>query len=425
MGLSPRLAEGVGQNVTTQRYLKSILSIKQREKEFEMNRALKTGTIASIMVFVVVCFGTVAAQDVIVKQGTIGTGNVSPSEKAKVFVSDGPEDTYYEDYGLLTVTTPTAGTENNYGILCEFFPQASDTENYGKVAAWFFDYPVGTEQLDDKTYYSLYAGTAGKDAGYTTNSKNVWLVGAGAGVNNPNNVAGGAYETMGIFAMARPVDSGKVMSGALSFANYGIRASATLDGSYQATSGSGKNFGAYLQTWDELDGNATATINSYALYLKPFTSNNHLHGGQTYGIYQEGSGVMNYFEGNISAAQVIDRTPAYSGTAQNALTEVLNIKSAKGEIDHSSLPALAKATVHRVDKTNVRVVERTDPAGNVIKDEQYDVNVVEEEGRSLGGMITVLTEAVKGLNEKVEALAAENQVLKAEIAALKPTATTP
>jgi len=43
----------------------------------------------------------------------------------------------------------------------------------------------------------------------------------------------------------------------------------------------------------------------------------------------------------------------------------------------------------------------------------------EEEGRSLGGMITVLTEAVKGLNEKVESLQAENQTLKAEIAALK------
>jgi cell division protein FtsB len=32
---------------------------------------------------------------------------------------------------------------------------------------------------------------------------------------------------------------------------------------------------------------------------------------------------------------------------------------------------------------------------------------------------------VKGLNEKVEALAAENQILKAEIAALKATRATP
>jgi hypothetical protein len=42
-----------------------------------------------------------------------------------------------------------------------------------------------------------------------------------------------------------------------------------------------------------------------------------------------------------------------------------------------------------------------------------------EKDRRLGGMITVLTEAVKGLNEKIEALEVENQILKAEIAALK------
>ena len=395
-----------------------------------MKSGLKERTVVCLIVVVVVGFGVVMAEDVIIKQGRIGTGNASPDPKAKVFISDGPSDTYYQDcYGLLTVTTdPDDGTENNYGMLCEFFPQASDSENYGKVAAWFFDYPVGTEQLDGKIYYSLYAGTAGAN-GYTISNKSVWLIGAGLGVNNPNNVAGGAcgpYETMGIFVMARPVDSDKIMNGALSFANYGIRAYAYLDGKYQATSGSGENFGAYLETVDELDHVfASKPINSYALYLKAFTTNYRLGGGQTYGIYQEGSGVMNYFEGNISAAQVIDRTPAYGGTAQNALTEVLNIKSAKGEIDHSSLPALAKATLHRIEKTNVRVVERTDPAGNVIKDEQYDLNVVEEEGRSLGGMITVLTEAVKGLNGKLDALAAENQILKAEIAALKSAATTP
>jgi len=134
---------------------------------------------------------------------------------------------------------------------------------------------------------------------------------------------------------------------------------------------------------------------------------------------------MNYFQGIVSAAQVIDRTPGYSGTAQDALAEILNVKSVAGEIDHSSLPGLARATVHRVEKTNRRVVERKDPVGNVIQNEQYDVSIVEEEGRSLGGMITVLTEAVKGLNEKLEALAAENQVLKTEIAALKATAPTP
>jgi len=83
------------------------------------------------------------------------------------------------------------------------------------------------------------------------------------------------------------------------------------------------------------------------------------------------------------------------------------------------LPVLARATLKRVEKTNCRIVEYTDPTGKVLEREEYDINIVEEEGRSLGGMITVLTEAVKGLNEKIEAIEAENQILKTEITALK------
>jgi hypothetical protein len=277
----------------------------------------------------------------------------------------------------------------------------------------------------------VFGDTLGKPNAYTRNAESgdVRLTGVAASVDNLNNVAGSAsYLTEAVYAYAKPVSHGYNMtgtSGTLSFANYGLEVYATLDGDYQATSGSGQNFGAYIETCNFLDASADAIINSYALYLKPFTNNYNLHGGQTYGIYQEGSGVMNYFQGIVSAAQVIDRTPGYSGTAQDALGEILNVKSVDGEIDHSSLPALARATVHRVEKTNRRVVERKDPVGNVIQNEQYDVSIVEEEGRSLGGMITVLTEAVKGLNEKLEALAAENQSLKAEVAALKATAATP
>jgi hypothetical protein len=395
-------------------------------KELQMNRALKNGIIASIVVFVVVCLGTVAAQDVIVKQGTIGTGNASPDSRAKVFISEAQAETYYQEYGLLTVTTdPVGGTENNIGMFCEFFPDASTYAM--KVGGWFRNYPVGTQTFPVGDYYSLFGYTAGKPNAYSTNGKSVSLTGILAVVENANNVAGtyDDYCTTGLFAYATPVTYGHDMTGALSFRNSGLDVCAILGGDYQATSGSGQNFGAYIETYNFLEDYADATINSYALYLKPFTGNAKLHGGQTYGLYQEGSGVMNYFEGNISAADVTDRTLAYSGTSQDALAEILNVKSVNGEIDHGSLPGLARATVHRVVKTNRRAVERTDPVGHVIQKEQYDVSVVEEEGRSLGGMITVLTEAVKGLNEKVEALAAENQVLKAEIAALKATAATP
>ena len=74
--------------------------------------------------------------------------------------------------------------------------------------------------------------------------------------------------------------------------------------------------------------------------------------------------------------------------------------------------------MNRIENTNVRTVERTDPMGKVVEVEEYDAHTVEEEGRSLGAMITVLTEAVKGLNEKIEALQAENQLFKTEFAAL-------
>ena len=237
-----------------------------------MNRALKNGIIASIVVSVVLCLGSVGAQDVIVKQGTIGTGNASPDSRAKVFISDGPASTYYQDYGLLTVTTPTDGTDNNYGMLCEFFPDASSAA-WGKYGAWFFNYPVGTEGngIFGKSYYSLFGYTAGKDGAYTRNenSGDVMLVGVAGYVGNANDVPGtnDYYYTTGVYAYATPVDYGYDMTGALSFRNYGLEVYGALHGYYQATSGTGENFGAYIETYNLLEDYADATINSYALYL--------------------------------------------------------------------------------------------------------------------------------------------------------------
>ena len=398
-----------------------ITKYEKERKEVKMKKALKSRLTACVFVLVAVGLGTVIGGDVIVKEGTIGVKYVCPTptdetQKVLAFVSDGAPDVKY-GYGLLTVTSDaTYGTKNYYGTMCEYFPDATTLGLY-RTGAKFYTCPVGLE-ANIRLYYGLDSQISPMD-GYSTNSKTVYMIAIGASVTNPNNVASPIYTTKGLYACAQPVAHGKIMTGAMNLANYGVEVLAKLDGDYQATSGSGQNFGIKITTTDALDAAADQLINSYALYLKPFTSNANLHGGVTYGIYQEGSGVMNYFEGDVTVAGIFDNTPGYTGTAQDALAEVLNTRSVDGEIDHSSLPVLGRATVNRVEKTNQRIVEYTDPTGKVREREEYDIEIVEEEGRSLGGMITVLTEAVKGLNEKVETLQAENQTLKAEIAALK------
>jgi len=396
-----------------------------------MNRALKNGIIASIVVSVVACLGTVAAQDVIVKQGTIGTGYPSPGEppKAKVFVSDGADDVTV-DYGLLTVTTDaTGGTDYTTGLMCEFFPDASEAKTFG-FSGRFQNSPVGTEAGYNRFYYGLSGWSGGMPGGYTISGKNVSFYGMKYNVENANNVVGGQYvainyKTHAVSVSSNPVNNGYSMTGRVNFENCGIDVSVRLDGAYQATSGEGKNYGIKITTTDDLDSPATKPIYSYALRLEPFASTANLGGGATWGLYQYGANVNNRFEGNLEVQGAFDHTPGYSGTAQDALSEILNSKSINGEIDHSSLPVMARATLKRVEKTNVRMVEQTDPSGKIVEVEEYDTRVVEEEGRNLGAMITVLTEAVKGLNEKLVALEAENQSLKAEIAALKATPKTP
>jgi hypothetical protein len=323
-------------------------------------------------------------------------------------------------------TNSDSGTQTNRGFLCEFFPDASDTTSQGKTGGAFFNYPVGTEGKDFAIYYALYGGTSAQTDAFTINNKNVYLYGIGFSVQNPNSVTGGGglvgkkYQTCGVNVYSQPVDHGYAMTNKLYMKNYGINVLAKLDGSYQSSK-PGENYGIYVGTEDNLDAAADPSyIISYALYLKPFTSNEKLgNGGKTYGIYQEGLGVENHFDGTISAANIGDKTPAYNGSPQDALSEILNIVSANGEIVHSSLPKLAQVKVSRVEKTNRQIIERTDPSGNVFEEEVYDLNIVKEEGRSLSGMVTVTVEAIKCLSDKIDTLEAENQVLKAELAAIK------
>jgi len=389
-----------------------------------MKTAMRCGLIVGMLAVAAVIVGIAAAEDVIVKQGTIGTGSVSPDERAKVFVSDGADDVT-DEYGLLSITTDaTGGSDYTTGLMCEFFPDASE-EGPNKFAGQFRNCPVGTEGVSPRYYYGLSGSTRGMPDQYTISEKSISFYGIGYSVENANDVVGGdpfpviSYKTCGLWVSSKPVNDGYDMTGSVNFTNYGIEVWARLEGDYNATLGSGENCGVFIKTLDSLDAEANHGINSYALLLEPFTSNSNLCGGETYGLYQRGANVENCFEGNLTVDGIFDNTPGYIGTAQEALNEILNVRSFNGEIDHSSLPALARATTKRVEKTNVRIVERTDPSGKVVEVEEYDTQVVEEDARSLGAMITVLTEAVKGLNEKIEALQAENQLLKSEVAALK------
>ena len=78
-----------------------------------------------------------------------------------------------------------------------------------------------------------------------------------------------------------------------------------------------------------------------------------------------------------------DTTPAYAG---DALLELSTVKSIEGKIDHKTLPPAARTKIKR----NVR-----DAKGKPTKE------VVEQDGRDLGMMISILTKAVQQLTEIV------------------------
>ncbi len=136
------------------------------------------------------------------------------------------------------------------------------------------------------------------------------------------------------------------------------------------------------------------------------------------------------FSGKVIADEVIDLTPAYDKSTSEALTEVLNVKSIGGEIDHSTLPELAQSKIDYEVRFNCEVLcmdckvdncsgidyhipyeERFDNITLVVEndtiisgmmcEELCDVRTEYKEGRSLSGMMTVQTEAIKALNDKI------------------------
>lgn len=98
-----------------------------------------------------------------------------------------------------------------------------------------------------------------------------------------------------------------------------------------------------------------------------------------------------YIVDNCSALSFTDRTPFFDGDALAAVRGIRGTPS--GEIDHKSLPEFAARKLKHTKRERVgpRMVERE----------------VEEDGRDIGAMVSVLTVAVQQLLDRVEALEAQ------------------
>lgn len=163
-----------------------------------------------------------------------------------------------------------------------------------------------------------------------------------------------------------------------------------------------------LSLWNFFGG---ITNYSYGMYLPNIS----VAEEQNYSIYSD-SYAPSYFYGNISARDFIDNTPAYDKQPEDALREICAIETKEGKIDHSTLPDIAKQTITREKKINPRTMEKiiTLPNGTniTIEDIEYDIVMEEVEGRSLSGMITTLTEAIKELSKQIDEL--EKRVIELE-----------
>ena len=132
--------------------------------------------------------------------------------------------------------------------------------------------------------------------------------------------------------------------------------------------------------------------------------------------------------GNITASNFIDLTPATSLTKEESLQSILDINSVDGKIDHKTLPNLAKANLSYQKDVNCKIEkvkytwEEAKALGLSKLEFEYEVcdkEWVEVEGRSLGGMITILVEGFKGIvdritgaEERLDSLESENDLLK-------------
>ena len=106
----------------------------------------------------------------------------------------------------------------------------------------------------------------------------------------------------------------------------------------------------------------------------------------TKGCIWAGGDMTNYgdawFGQNVSASSFTDRTPFFEG---DALSEIIKIKGKNGQIDHETLPDFVRKKIK--DKK--------------INNDDREI-VIEETGRDIGAMVSMLTVAVQQLSTEIE-----------------------
>lgn len=149
-----------------------------------------------------------------------------------------------------------------------------------------------------------------------------------------------------------------------------------------------------------------------------------------------------WINNSLYSEDIIDHTPAWEGTSEEALLELIETKSKNKdenvEIDHATLPEFTQREIITQKKVNCKYVPKTIIIENQTLDEkgeqvtmeieveeiveECDQEIVNTPGRSIGATITMLVESVKALFEdnteqdtRLQSLEEENTLLKTEL----------
>jgi len=165
-------------------------------------------------------------------------------------------------------------------------------------------------------------------------------------------------------------------------------------------------------------GNATFTKPMYIVYPNNLWVRHvdGASGAELYLNYNSPSTIMlsqdTYAAGNVSAASFTDRTKGYFGNALAELAHVVNDEN--GNINHSTLPKAAQKKI-KVKKEVKDVDGKVVKEVQIIEGKKYEAPKqieIEEDGRDLGAMISILTVAVQQLTKRTEEQAEEIRKLK-------------